>query len=459
MATVHFGRLIGPVGFARTVAIKRLHPQYAGDPDFVSMFVDEARLAARVRSPHVVPTVDVISTAGELFLVMDYVAGESLARLVRSVSEGGARVPVPVAVAVMSGVLHGLHAAHEARSERGEPLGIVHRDVSPQNILVGTDGLARVLDFGVAKAAGRLQTTRDGQLKGKLSYMAPEQLRNEPITRKADVYASSVVLWEVLTGERLFSAESEGGLVTTVLSGKVDAPSGAVARASPETDEETMHALERLDAVVLRGLEKDPAKRFESARQMAMEMEACVPAATAPQVGEWLERVAGRVLAERAGRLAAIESEGALAAPAVHTGPAVEAPTQASSISVATNASGSVTRREGRRAKIVLVAGAALAVIGVTLIVRSSRAPAPVEETPPAPAVTAPATTSSAEVEAPQPPPAVPSTSPAASSGATAPTMPPRPARPPRRVVPRPDCNPPFTWDSLGKKHYKAECL
>src|ERR1700684_4435730 len=135
MATVHIGRLPGPVGFSRTVAIKRLHAQYAADPEFVSMFLDEARLAARIRHPNVVPTLDVVATGGELFLVMEYVPGESLAKLSR-----GQRQPTPnrIISTVMAGALHGLHAAHEAKDERGHPLGIVHRDVSPQNILVGT---------------------------------------------------------------------------------------------------------------------------------------------------------------------------------------------------------------------------------------------------------------------------------------------------------------------------------
>src|SRR6478736_1694730 len=165
MATVHIGRLLGPVGFARTVAIKRLHPHYAKDPEFVSMFLDEARLAARIRHPNVVPTLDVVALDGELFLVMEYVQGESFARLVREARRARLDVPPEVISAIVVGALNGLHAAHEATSERGEPLNIVHRDVTPQNILVGSDGVARLLDFGVAKAAGSLHaTTRDGQI-------------------------------------------------------------------------------------------------------------------------------------------------------------------------------------------------------------------------------------------------------------------------------------------------------
>src|ERR1041385_2717351 len=176
MATVHFGRLVGPVGFSRTVAIKRLHPQYAKDPEFVSMFLDEARLAARIQHPNVVTTLDVVALPNEVFLVMEYVQGESLSRLVKNTTKAGERMPWGHIVSVMAGMLHGLHAAHEAKSERREPLNIVHRDVSPQNVLVGTDGVARVLDFGVAKAAMRVGSTRDNQMKGKLSYMSPEQL-------------------------------------------------------------------------------------------------------------------------------------------------------------------------------------------------------------------------------------------------------------------------------------------
>src|SRR5262249_50892141 len=154
-----------------------------------SMFLDEARLAARIKHPNVVPTLDVVAEDGELFLVMEYVHGESLSRLLRVAINRGEMVPPRIVSSIIAGVLYGLHAAHEAKSESGEPLNIVHRDVSPQNILVGSDGVVRVLDFGVAKAAGRLHTTREGQLKGKIAYMPPEQLNNKPLTRRADVYA------------------------------------------------------------------------------------------------------------------------------------------------------------------------------------------------------------------------------------------------------------------------------
>src|SRR5690349_8197951 len=152
MATVHFGRLLGPVGFSRTVAIKRLHPEFAKDPEFVAMFLDEARLAARIQHPNVVATLAVVAMAEELFLVMDYVRGESFSRVLRTARRKGLELPEGFIGSVVAGMLHGLHAAHEATDERGEPLQVVHRDVSPQNVLVGVDGVPRVLDFGVAKA-------------------------------------------------------------------------------------------------------------------------------------------------------------------------------------------------------------------------------------------------------------------------------------------------------------------
>jgi serine/threonine-protein kinase len=295
MATVHIGRLLGPVGFSRTVAIKRLHAQFAKDPEFVSMFLDEARLAARIRHPNVIGTLDVVALSGELFLVMEYVPGESFARLWRAARENNRPIPVPIAVAILVGVLEGLHAAHEATNDRGEPLGIVHRDVSPHNILVGTDGIARVLDFGVAKAAGRLQTTRDGQLKGKISYMAPEQVQGT-VDRTTDVYASSVVLWEALTGRRLFFAENEARTLANVLYPRVEPPSRFARSVSAA-----------LEAVVMRALDPKPGGRFATAREMARALQMAVPPAPAFAVADWVESTAGATIQARASRVALIE--------------------------------------------------------------------------------------------------------------------------------------------------------
>jgi serine/threonine-protein kinase len=296
MATVHFGRLQGAAGFARSVAIKRLHPQYARDPDFVEMFLDEARLAARISHPNVVPTLDVVAQGDELLLVMEYVRGSALSRLLRTLTQKGERMPARIAAAIAAGVLRGLHAAHEATSEIGERLEIVHRDVSPQNVLVGTDGIPRVLDFGVAKAAGRVQTTREGQLKGKLAYMAPEQITTGSVTRKTDIYAAAVVLWEMLTGRRLFRAENEAKLLSLVLDGDVHPPSALVEGLA-----------EGFDRVVLRGIDRDPAKRYTTAREMAMEVESVGGIAPPAEVGDWVEVLAADELRERTSRIEEIE--------------------------------------------------------------------------------------------------------------------------------------------------------
>src|SRR5579859_4334196 len=228
MAAVHLGRVDGAGGFTRTVAIKHLFPQYARDAEFVAMFLDEARLAARVQHPNVISVQDVVVDGPDLFLVMDYVRGAPLSFLVRRVRERGMRTPAPIAARILCDALAGLHAAHEAKDSEGAPLAIVHRDVSPQNVLVGEDGVARVFDFGVAKAAGRLQTTRVGQLKGKLSYMAPEQINDEPVSRLTDVYAAAVVYWETLTGQWLFQASDDRATFTKVLWSPVPAPSSIV---------------------------------------------------------------------------------------------------------------------------------------------------------------------------------------------------------------------------------------
>ncbi|HWL87549.1 MAG TPA: protein kinase, partial [Polyangiaceae bacterium] len=297
MATVHIGRMVGSAGFAKMVAIKRLHEQFAGDPNFVAMFLDEARLAARVHHPNVVQPLDVITTDGEVFLVMEYVRGESLSRIQRLMRTHGRRMPIKIVGAIMVGVLHGLHAAHEATSERGSPLGIVHRDVSPQNVLVGTDGIARVLDFGIAKASDRAHHTREGDLKGKLAYMSPEQLSGAPdVDRRTDVFAASVVLWELLTGQRLYESDS----VSTIAARS----RGDVAKAPSEFAPEVS---EQVDRLVKKGLARDRDVRFASAREMAIALEMAMPLATPSKVGEWVEEVAADSLVRRAARIAEIE--------------------------------------------------------------------------------------------------------------------------------------------------------
>lgn len=296
MATVHYGRLLGPVGFARTVAIKQLHPQFARDPDFVSMFVDEARLAAKLRHPNVVPVLDVVKHGRELYIIMDYVLGVSLSEILRRLSVYRERIPVPVVVAILCGALEGLHAAHETRDEAGNNLGIVHRDVSPANILVGGDGLARVLDFGIAKAVGRAQVTRHGEVKGKVGYMAPEQLRGDVVSRAADIFAVAVTLWEGLTGQRGFTGDAES-VIDARLAGDQLAP-----LASVDSN------LAPFDAIIRRGTAQYPEDRYATAREMAEALAAAHAPATTAAVANWVQDHAGEVIEERGRVVAALEA-------------------------------------------------------------------------------------------------------------------------------------------------------
>jgi serine/threonine-protein kinase len=296
MATVHLGRVLGAGKFARTVAIKRLHEQYAGDPDFARMFLDEAEVVARVRHPNVVPTLDLIEEEGELFIVMEFIDGVTLKHLLRAADKNGERVPWNVALTIMDGVLRGLHAAHEARNEHGERLGLVHRDVSPDNILVGTDGFARVFDFGIAKALGQAHTTQDGHVKGKVAYMTPEQLLGKVATRRADVFSSAIVLWESLTGRRLFASPDVGQSMHRLLHMDIPAPSSVAP-----------HLPQSLDVLVLQGLARDPAKRYATALVMAEAIGNVGGLASLGEVGEWVRDVAGERLAKISKRVTAME--------------------------------------------------------------------------------------------------------------------------------------------------------
>ena len=298
MATVHFGRMLGAVGFSRPVAIKRMHPHLARDPNLRAMFIDEARLVARIAHPNVVPTLDIVSGDNHLLLVMEYVHGESLSVLGALSRRAGVPIPLPIVLAILSNVLHGLHAAHEARTEDGEPLEIVHRDLSPHNILVGADGSARILDFGIARANERLETTREGVLKGKLAYMAPEQLDGSRVSRRCDVFTAGIVLWELCANRRMFMSKDGGErfFVEKLMRGDFESP-GSHGRAIPAA----------LDAIVMKALARDPAERHASAREMALAIEGVCGIATASEVGAWIHEIAGSKLATRAARLAQLE--------------------------------------------------------------------------------------------------------------------------------------------------------
>ncbi len=297
MATVHLARLSGAEGFSRVVAVKRMHPHFLVDPAFKAMFIAEARVAARVRHPNVVPILDVLAERDEIVIIMDYVHGESVMALARAARKVDAGLPIDVATSIMVGLLQGLHAAHTALDEKGKPLGLVHRDVSPHNVLVGTDGVARVLDFGIAKVLQGHGDTDPGVLKGKFSYIAPELIGGGPPSRQSDLFSASVVFWELLTGGKLFQGVNEQERLMRVVEGNYPAPRSIAP-----------HIPERLDRIVMRGLALEPTARHASALDMAIELEQAVPLATQRVVGEWVSKLAGDVLAQRSELIHQIES-------------------------------------------------------------------------------------------------------------------------------------------------------
>jgi serine/threonine-protein kinase len=244
------------------------------------MLIDEARMSGRVRHANVVATLDVVVEPDDVLLVMEYVTGETLYTLLAETVGRGEPVPIPVAVRIGMDILRGLQAAHDATDEEGNPLHIVHRDVSPQNVMVGVDGVSRLLDFGVAKARGRLQSTRDGQLKGKLSYMSPEQIRGSAVPQ-TDVFAAAAVLWEALTGRRLFDAENEGAMLNLLLNAPIARPS-----------EHRSEVPSQLDLVVMRGLSRVIEDRYARPDEMAQALSRASAIAENSAVAAWVRHLA-----------------------------------------------------------------------------------------------------------------------------------------------------------------------
>ena len=262
MATVHLGRATGIGGFERFVAIKEMHPHIASEHEFVKMFLDEARLAARIHHPNVVATLDVTEEEGALALVMEFVEGPTLQQILRYASKNNVRIPLDVELRILVDMLAGLNAAHELKDADGNFLNLVHRDVSPQNILVGSEGTTKITDFGVARAESRLSSTRTGSVKGKVPYMSPEQIRSKPIDRRTDIYAAGVVFWEMLTSKRLVQADSEVGMIYQVTER---------ATVSPRQAREDVP--EPIARVCERALAKHPEDRFATAADFAEAVE------------------------------------------------------------------------------------------------------------------------------------------------------------------------------------------
>jgi eukaryotic-like serine/threonine-protein kinase len=463
MATVYLGRMRRPMGFARLVAIKAMHPQYAKDPSFASMFVDEARLTARLRHPNIVPTLDIVADGGHLLIVMEYVEGESLSAILRHVRDAGERMPVAVACAVIHDLLLGLHEAHEARDDDGSPLSIIHRDVSPQNVIVGLDGLARVLDFGVAKARSRVHHSHEGEIKGKIPYMPPEQLFGEGLDHRVDVYAAGVLLWESLVGQRLFDGSNEESIVRRIDAGEIAAPSTRATGIAAE-----------LDAVVLRALAKSADDRFPTALAMAEALSAVVTLPPRTEISAWMKRFAKprSIPADAVGTAIELASENVSPDELVAV---LERATIASRPSFAPVSSAAVPRvpppATSRLAMVLGVASFALAGVLVGRAMRAEtahaetahHAAAPAASPAPADPVIVPVPTltpSPSETAAPAPVVAKPLrkvVKPAPSAAKPA-VEAPAPAAPTQDAKPA-SCRLPYVVDAEGHRHYKVECL
>jgi serine/threonine-protein kinase len=262
MAEILLGRVVGPMGFERPVVIKQILPHLARDPKFVEMFMDEARIAARIRHPNVVQVQELAEQEdGELFIVMEYLEGESLSNLVRRLTRLERRVPPALCAHIIAEAAAGLQAAHDLTDEAGNPVELVHRDVSPPNLFVTYDGTVKVLDFGIAKGNDRGSRTETGQLKGKFEYMSPEQCAGRPLDRRSDIFSLGTVLWEMATGRRLFRRKNQLLTLRAILEAKLDAPSTY----APDFPEE-------LDRIVCKALSRRRSERYQTAAELRRDL-------------------------------------------------------------------------------------------------------------------------------------------------------------------------------------------
>jgi serine/threonine-protein kinase len=287
MAQVWAARLRGTRGFQKLVAIKTILTGAIDNSRLEEMFLVEAQLAAEIHHPNVVGTLELGEHEGMLYLVMEWVDGEPLSHLMTSATEHGG-LPLPIAVNLIAQAAQGLHAAHELRDDDGKPLGVVHRDVSPQNILVTLSGAAKLVDFGVAKATARANNlTEVGEIKGKFSYMAPEQVQGQNVDRRADIFALGILAYLLTTGKHPFRGANPGETVKNIVSDKAPAPPSSFIADYPA----------ELEAVVLTALEKAPDNRFATAEEMFVALESvmhgALEASYQAKVADYMDKVMG----------------------------------------------------------------------------------------------------------------------------------------------------------------------
>ena len=297
MATVFLARCRGAGGLERLVALKRIHPHLARQSDFVDMFLDEANLTTLLNHPYLCRVYDFGEVDDTYFLSMEYLRGEPLSRVMARLRSGSpeqaGKTLDRTLARILADLCEGLHAAHQTRDHQGLPLKMIHRDISPQNLFVCDDGTVRVLDFGVAHATGRRTETQTDQMKGKLAYLAPEQIRRRPIDHRVDVWAMGVVAWEAFTLKRLFKRDSEIDTMMAVAGEDIPRPS-AIRPRLPKA----------LDAIVMKALERDPSDRYASARELSRALRAFslkgAEVIDEGHVESWMERLFGEERLRRA---------------------------------------------------------------------------------------------------------------------------------------------------------------
>lgn len=298
MATVYLAASQGASNFVKLVVVKRLHAELAAELEFREMFMDEARLAARLSHPNIVQTYEVVEGDGKFLLVMEYLEGQPLSNI-RSRMIRKQNLSVEDQVLVFRDVLAGLHSAHEARDWDGTPLNVVHRDVSPHNVFVTYEGQVKVVDFGVAKASTSSQRTQTGVIKGKISYMAPEQALGRRVDRRADVFAVGIMLWESLAGRRMWKDLPDAGIVHYLASGEI-----------PKLSEHAPNAPPELARICTKSLSPSPDDRYANADEMRAELAAYLEASPKrPSSVDLGRRVSESFVEERAKIKAVIERQ------------------------------------------------------------------------------------------------------------------------------------------------------
>lgn len=262
MAEVFLARQEGLEGFEKTICIKRIRPHLSSQPNFVQMFLNEAKLAAQLNHPNIVQIYDLGRVNDSYFIAMEYISGRDMSRIIPKAEKAGISFPMIYALRIASNVCEGLYFAHTKGDAYGNPLNIVHRDITPENILVSFSGTVKIVDFGIAKANTQLEQTRAGEIKGKLSYMSPEQCMGHQLDARSDIFSFGSVIYEWITGYKLFTGENEMAILKSIIDGKIYPPS--------YFKEDVPEAVER---ILMKALEKDKNKRYQSAWEMQFDID------------------------------------------------------------------------------------------------------------------------------------------------------------------------------------------